>query len=645
MENKIKILLYSLITVLIFSLFTVDKLYAQKETWNWFFGDSAGVTFMPEGENAQFLPNGKTKMTGGVQEGTSTISDRNGNLLLYSDGVSVWNKNHDYLLHGGGLRGNISSARNSIIIPRPGSNRFYYIFTIDDRERNRYGLRYSVIDILAHNQRGEIVPTEKNILLLPNVYEKMITVNHSNENDIWLITYNWINNEFYVYLITKDGIQPPKRFSNPYPAATIEAANLDYDIENKKLINCDWGNNSFVIFDFNPANGNINTNNFITIPAYPEEAETQTEQDWFRPYSGVFSADGKFFYGSCWQNSIVQWDFSNGDIDEIIASRTVIADSNTVGIENRNFGAIRRGPDNRIYIARARYGYLGVINNPELKGADCDFQNKGIYLEGGRSWYGLPIMMNYSHPVFYTVDLNSEPQFAGTLTGDGSYNLDDKVTISAVANPGFEFKHWQDLAENIISEEAEFELTVKSDTVLTAVFRQIAQGFLVVIAVSPSYMGTTNVSTGLYPLNHTGTVIASPRSDAYKFVYWSNSYGDTLSKNASFDFVIKSDTTFVAHFELDVSIFSEIIKTEKVIAYPNPTKDDFKILFEVIKSGNIAISLLDLSGREVLEIFNDFIFEGVFSQTVKTNNLARGVYFLKIQIDDSHFIIERIIFE
>ena len=241
--------------------------------------------------------------------------------------------------------------------------------------------------------------------------------------------------------------------------------------------------------------------------------------------------------------------------------------------------------------------------------------------------------------------LEASPTFGGTVFGAGTFDCNETVTITAVANTGFDFQHWRDLAGNIISEESDFELTVQSDTVLTAVFRQ-GSGFLVVITQNPSWMGTTTgVGTGLYPMDFAGTTTAIPSADIYKFVYWSNNnFEDTLSKNAEFNFVIISDTTFVAHFEFDNSI-SENIKTETVNIIPNPTKDNFEISFDVIKSGNIAISLLDLTGGKVFEIYNDFTVEGTFSKTVKTNNLARGVYYLKIEIDKNHFKIERIIFE
>ena len=258
--------------------------------------------------------------------------------------------------------------------------------------------------------------------------------------------------------------------------------------------------------------------------------------------------------------------------------------------------------------------------------------------------FDLEAMFVYDTADVYLVDLRSEPQSAGILTGTGIYYLDEKVVIKAVANAGFYFEHWRDSQENIISTTANFELTVKSDTTLFAVFQKIEQGYSVTITISPNYMGKLDgATTGVYPYNYSDTVKATPSDNYYKFIRWTNSSGVTLTTDPTLNFTIKSDTHFVAHFELDISV-EERTKTTTISIIPNPTKDDFEISFEVQKPSNIEIKLLDLSGAEVFEIFSDFTNEGIFSKTVNTKNLARGVYFLYILIDES-VIMEKVVLE
>lgn len=89
---------------------------AQKESNIWYFGGNAGITFST---------NPPTYLTDGMlasQEGCATICDNNGNLLFYTDGVTVWNKIHAVMDNGTGLHGNNSSTQSSIIVHKYSGN-------------------------------------------------------------------------------------------------------------------------------------------------------------------------------------------------------------------------------------------------------------------------------------------------------------------------------------------------------------------------------------------------------------------------------------------------------------------------------------------------------------------------------------------
>ena len=119
-----------------FKLFLLMTLYtslafSQQEASVWYFGQNAGLKFNPDG-SVNSLGDGKLN----TSEGCASIANSNGDLLFYSDGRTVWDKNHvvmpngDYL-NGTGLFGDISSTRSAIIVPKPGSPNLYYIFTLD----------------------------------------------------------------------------------------------------------------------------------------------------------------------------------------------------------------------------------------------------------------------------------------------------------------------------------------------------------------------------------------------------------------------------------------------------------------------------------------------------------------------------------
>ena len=77
--------------------------------------------------------------------GCAVISDKQGQLLFYTNGKNVWNRNHQRMPNGFGLNGSEVVNQNSIIIPLPQSDHLYYLFTINAYYES-VGLNYSVIN-------------------------------------------------------------------------------------------------------------------------------------------------------------------------------------------------------------------------------------------------------------------------------------------------------------------------------------------------------------------------------------------------------------------------------------------------------------------------------------------------------------------
>jgi hypothetical protein len=82
---------------------------------NWYFGNTAGITFASGAPVA--LTNGALVTT----EGCASMSDDLGNLLFYTDGVTVWNRNHLPMTNGTLLNGHASSTQSGIIVQKPNS--------------------------------------------------------------------------------------------------------------------------------------------------------------------------------------------------------------------------------------------------------------------------------------------------------------------------------------------------------------------------------------------------------------------------------------------------------------------------------------------------------------------------------------------
>src|SRR4030095_14737495 len=107
------------------------------------------------------------------------ISDSIGNLLFYTDGITVRNSNHAIMPNGTGLTGNSTSTHSAIILPMPGSPGMYYIFT------TFYDFSYSIVDMSLNNGLGDV--TVKNHIIMANVNtEKQCVTRHANGVDIWI---------------------------------------------------------------------------------------------------------------------------------------------------------------------------------------------------------------------------------------------------------------------------------------------------------------------------------------------------------------------------------------------------------------------------------------------------------------------------
>ena len=104
---------YILLCLLVFII--NETLYSQNEGNNWYFGNKAGLSFNTDPPTP--LTNGQLS-TG---EGCAAVSDLNGNLLFYTDGIYVYNKMHNVMPNGSGLMGDPSSTQSAIIVPQPGT--------------------------------------------------------------------------------------------------------------------------------------------------------------------------------------------------------------------------------------------------------------------------------------------------------------------------------------------------------------------------------------------------------------------------------------------------------------------------------------------------------------------------------------------
>jgi hypothetical protein len=194
--------IFTIIAYLFF--INANLIFGQASNYNsniWYFGKYAGINF-----NSGF----PIAISGGqinTIEGVATICDLNGNLLFYTEGTKIWNRNHQIMPNGNGLLGHYSAAQSSIIVPDLNNNNKFFVFTVDAVENHlQNGLRYSVVDMSLNNGLGDVVQTQKNILLHSPVSEKITAILDGTETGYWILAHEWGTDAYLAYHLTNSGI-------------------------------------------------------------------------------------------------------------------------------------------------------------------------------------------------------------------------------------------------------------------------------------------------------------------------------------------------------------------------------------------------------------------------------------------------------
>jgi gliding motility-associated-like protein len=376
--------IYNTLLIIFFVLSSI-QLYAQHEADFWYFGNYAGLDF--SSGNPEPLSDGALIN----YEGCAAISDTAGNLLFYTNGVTVWNKEHQIMQNGDSLFGNLSSTQSSIIIPHPAHNHEYFIVTVDViridsiPEYIHKGLNYSIINMELNNNLGAV--TNKNVNLLDSVCEKITAIPHSNGVDFWLLAHEWGNDLYYKWLVSESGIaQSPQiqQIGNVHYNDLNFASATGYmkpSTDNSKLVVAVLGNYVYELFHFNNSNAELSNPITLEIPYFP--------------YGAEFSPDGTKLYLSA-GNRLIHLDLSVWAQEDIYNSLMELHEFDNYS------GAIQTAKNGKLYIALEGSEYLSVINEPNETHENCNFEADAIYLDGNISRLGLPnfIQSYFNEPAF-----------------------------------------------------------------------------------------------------------------------------------------------------------------------------------------------------------------------------------------------------
>ncbi len=384
--------------LLLFSVGFFSTVFAQKETDFWYFGRNAGMQFTENGPVA--LENGALS----TDEGCSVISSKEGKLLFYTDGITVWNSSHKVMLNGAGMLGDPSSTQSGVCIPRPKHPGEYYLFAVAATGKEA-GITYSLIDTRMNGGLGQVSATEKNVQLATPVTEKMTAVQHRNGTDIWVIAHRWMSDEFIAFLVTETGVTKTPVTSKVgrihdggtlntqgYMKANPDGTNLALALEET---------NWMEMFDFDNSTGKVSNPISVKLP----------DQSYI--YGIEFSPNGSLLYVSAaGTGQIYQFNLQAGNNELIQKSQTLIGQS-----ANKEWiGALQIAKDGKIYFPIYHTSYMGTIEHPNVVGVGCGMKLNTVELAGKQCTLGLP---TFTQSFFENTKTATVTYFNGTNVKKG----------------------------------------------------------------------------------------------------------------------------------------------------------------------------------------------------------------------------------
>ncbi len=358
-----------------------------------------------------------TGMSGRV--GTASVaSSITGELLFYTDGGKIYNKNNTVMPNGilATATQLTTPDQGVCIVPVIDSPTKYFVFTVETpANNNRAQLRYSIVDITLNGGLGDVTAGRKDVFVDSLVSNSVIAVPGEN-CDVWLIAHQIDTSVFLAYNISRNGLNPiavksstgpitgksPNRirfldnlrvgsYTYTYMAASPDRKKIA--ISSSNMYNLLTPNifvpnlHGIVVSDFDPATGMFGKsllldssihNNYLSLCFSPDASKLY-----------FFSETDTSF-----NTYICQYDMSSNDSLTIVNSLQPITsgDFTTFPLKLYNDTIYTGSTTTYTYNNGTKtYRYMARINNPNLAGTACNFEDDVLSLrvENGIG-YNLP---------------------------------------------------------------------------------------------------------------------------------------------------------------------------------------------------------------------------------------------------------------
>ncbi len=343
----------------------------RKNEHHWIFGNGAHIEF-ERGSDLVLHPATPYH----AWEGTASISDHtSGELLFYTDGDKLWDANQVEIADGLGSHqipygpDFVTPAHAATIIPPFDISDVYHVFAttgLDDTNSLPNGLIHSSYSVSGSGLSINIqqVAQPSNVTSGKDTSERVAATSKGNCQGYWVVTQELHTQNMLVIEVSPSGPQ-------------LHSVQTFLEIEPNQMTGCmkfspsgnllayvDGDVGEICVFDFDKTTGQL---------TYRSKIQGINDPNYSTAYGLEFSPNEQFIYYSTINNLFKGvWQVPVPSVDVFHANSVQIKDGASL---SGFYAALQLGPDDKIYINRALEYGLSVINNPNLAGVACDYQD------------------------------------------------------------------------------------------------------------------------------------------------------------------------------------------------------------------------------------------------------------------------------
>jgi Secretion system C-terminal sorting domain len=387
------------ITLLWSLLVSYSSVMAQKEASQWMIGYVGGVpvgspdtgfarTFGCTRMDFNYSPPDTIRTRFDLSTGltATSMSDSGGHLMFYTNGVQVYNAQHQLMDNGDSLNPSAvqywfntsipvdgyRSQQGIITMAKPGSHHLYYLFHVLADTSNDISIRlyhskllYTTIDMSLNGGLGKVI-TKNQVLITDTIGYSLSACRHANGRDWWLMVSERDTNCFYRVLIDSTGphVQPTKIcIGSTVPKSQLSQTCFSPDGKWYAHFSTNGG---IDIFKFNRCTGGLSQ--AINYPV-PEVLDS-----FWLGTAVAFSPNSRYLYAAL-SYKLYQFDLWATNIPASKVTVGLHDGFNEVHtVNSTTFGDMQLGIDGRIYLISGNGShYMNVIETPDSGGLACHF--------------------------------------------------------------------------------------------------------------------------------------------------------------------------------------------------------------------------------------------------------------------------------